>query len=689
MARKFDTTLVNDLTMAAFLVGVIALMILPLPTLLIDALLAINLSISVLLLMTTLFVPDAVSLSTFPSLLLFTTLFRLSLNIASTKAILLHADAGHLIESFGQLVVGGNLVVGIVVFLVITIVQFIVIAKGSERVAEVGARFTLDALPGKQMSIDADLRAGLLTPEEAKAKRARLSMESMLHGGMDGAMKFVKGDAIAGLIITLVNILAGIVVGIMYHAMTAGEAANRFAVLSIGDAMVSQIPALFICMAAGILTTRVADEHRKKPTSLGEDMTEQLTRNTRSLYLAGALTLGFAAIPGFPALPFVILAAVLIGGGHWLSGQRRRGSQTPTQAHSKPMAALLREGGKGEGAAIQNRPPEFAKPLSIRLSRELARLIDAERLDRAVDREREGLQARLGLPFPGAAMWVWDGLQELRFDILINDVPVAQPQLPGDLLLLLDTQSPLAAQALPGGPLLGMAESLWVPQTALPPGQRAGACLDIEQVIAREMVEMLHRHAHLFMGVQEVQWVIERAMPEYPGLVSEVQKVMPLQRMAEVLRRLLEEQVPIRNIRSIFESLITWAPKEKDLLLLTEYVRSDLGRYLAHEAGGGQRHLSAILLAPEIEQAIRGCIKPTPAGNYLAMSPDDARDITERIAAVAGSAPPSGGGVALVTSMDIRRYVKKMIEGQLDWLRVYSFQELGSLIELRPIGRVA
>lgn len=688
MAKKLDTTLVNDLTMAAFLVGVIALMILPLPTLLIDALLAINLSISVLLLMTTLFIPDAVSLSTFPSLLLFTTLFRLSLNIASTKAILLHADAGHLIESFGQLVVGGNLVVGIVVFLVITIVQFIVIAKGSERVAEVGARFTLDALPGKQMSIDADLRAGLLTADEAKAKRARLSMESMLHGGMDGAMKFVKGDAIAGLIITLVNILAGIVVGIMYHAMTAGEAANRFAVLSIGDAMVSQIPALFICMAAGILTTRVADEHRKKPTSLGEDMTEQLTRNTRSMYLAGALTLGFAAIPGFPAVPFVLLAAALVGGGHWLSRQRRRSSQAPAKTHSKPMAALLREGGKGEGAAIQHRPPEFAKPLSIRLSAELVRLLDAERLDRAVDKEREGLQARLGLPFPGAAMWVADELQELRFDILINDVPVARRQLPGDMLLLLDAQSPLAAQALPGGPLLGMAESRWIAPSALAPGQRAGTCLEIEQVVAREMVEMLNRHAHLFMGVQEVQWVIERATPEYPGLVAEVQKVMPLQRMAEVLRRLLEEQVPIRNIRSIFESLITWAPKEKDLLLLTEYVRSDLGRYLAHEAGGGQRHISAILLAPEIEQAIRGCIKPTPAGNYLAMSPDDARDITERIAAVAGPAA-SGGAIALVTSMDIRRYVKKMIEGQLDWLRVYSFQELGSLIELRPIGRVA
>nr|BAB20912.1 putative HrpO [Paracidovorax avenae] len=674
MAKRFDSTLVDDLTMAGFLVGVIALMILPLPTLLIDSLLAINLSISVLLLMTTLFIPDAVSLSTFPSLLLFTTLFRLSLNIASTKAILLHADAGHLIESFGQLVVGGNLVVGIVVFLVITIVQFIVIAKGSERVAEVGARFTLDALPGKQMSIDADLRAGLLTADEAKAKRARLSMESMLHGGMDGAMKFVKGDAIAGLIITLVDILAGIVVGIMYHSMTAGEAPNRFAVLSIGDAMVSQIPALFICMAAGILTTRVADEHRKKPTSLGEDMTEQLTRNTRSMYLAGALTLGFAAIPGFPAVPFCLLAAGLVGGGQWLSrsaSRPPRAAQDPFQAHRLPAAR--RRQGRGHGhPAPRARIRQAAVDPPVRSARPPAQCRAArpgpeQGTRRAADAAGAALPRRrdvgLGRP-PGPALR-HPHQRRAR----------GKPQLPGDMLLLLDPQSPLATQAQRHGPLLGMEESLWVPQAAIPPAQRAGACLEIEQVIAREVVEMLQRHAHLFMGVQEVQWIIERATPEYPGLVAEVQKVMPLQRMAEVLRRLLEEQVPIRNIRSIFESLITWAPKEKDLLLLTEYVRSDLGRYLAHEAGGGQRHISAILLAPEIEQAIRGCIKPTPAGNYLAMSPDDARDITDRIAPSRARRPPR---VALVTSMDIRRYVKKMIEGRIDWLRVYSFQELAA-----------
>jgi type III secretion protein V len=371
-----------------------------------------------------------------------------------------------------------------------------------------------------------------------------------------------------------------------------------------------------------------------------------------------------------------------VAGGHHLSKKRARAGGN---ALSKPISALMREGGKGDAPSIQQKAPEFAKPLSIRLSSQLGGVIHADRLNDALTREREALQARLGLPFPGAAMWVSAELEALRYEVLINDVPAAQRELPGRMLLLTDAGSPLAAAAQRHGPAPAEPESLWLAPEAVPVAQR-GACLELEQVIAREVVGALQRQAHLFMGVQEVQWVIERSTPEYPGLVAEVQKIMPLQRMAEVLRRLLEEQVPIRNIRSIFESLIQWGPKEKDLLLLTEYVRSDLGRYLAHEAAGGERQLSAILLDPAIEQAIRGCIKPTPAGNYLAMSPEDARDLTERIARVAGGRQ---AGVALVTSMDIRRYVKKMIEGRLDWLRVYSFQELGNLVELRPIGRVS
>lgn len=683
-ALSDKSTLGNDLAMSLLVVAIVGLMILPLPTVAIDSLLAVNLAISVLLLMTSLFIPNAVALSSFPSLLLFTTLFRLSLNIASTKSILLHADAGHLIESFGELVVGGNLVVGIVVFIIITVVQFIVISKGSERVAEVGARFTLDAMPGKQMSIDADLRAGLLTGDEARRKRALLGMESQMHGGMDGAMKFVKGDAIAGLIITLINILAGIVVGIMYHGMTAGEAANRFAVLSIGDAMVSQIPSLFICVAAGVLITRVADEHQKKPRSLGQEIVAQMTANVRAMYLAAGLVVAFAAVPGFPAVQFVMLGAGLAAAGRYLSRQRKSGE---AQSLSAPIAALQREGAKGDAPSIMQEAPHFSRPLAVRMSPALAALLMPHQLDQAMERERVQLQSMLGVPFPGVCMWVDAALEALRFEVLINDVPVRHVELPGRLLLVPTPLSgePWAARAQAHGAVLEQPDSRWMSAPDIPEAER-GKCLDIEQVMARQVMLLLRRNAHQFMGVQEIQWIVDKATADYPGLVAEVQKILPVQRIAEVMRRLLEEQVPIRNVRSIFESLITWGPKEKDMLLLTEYVRGDLGRYLAFEASAGKPYVSAILLDAAVEQAIRQCIKPTPTGNYLAMAPESAAAITEKVMQIAGGTPEAG--VAVVTSMDIRRYVKKIIETRLESLRVYSYQELGHQVELRPLGRV-
>ena len=684
--RPGNGRMINDITMAALIVAIISLIIIPLPTLLIDTLLAINISISVLLLMTTLFVPNALALSSFPTLLLFTTLFRLSLNIASTKAILLHADAGHVIEAFGELVAGGNLVVGIVVFLVITVVQFIVISKGSERVAEVGARFTLDAMPGKQMSIDADLRAGLITGDEAKKKRAHLAMESMLHGGMDGAMKFVKGDSIAGLVITMINILAGIVIGVMYHGMTAGEAATRFSVLSIGDAMVSSIPSLFICVAAGVLCTRVADESEKKPKSVGTEIIDQLGSQARGMQLAAALVLLFAMVPGFPAIPFIAMAIGLGVGANYLDKRRKK---EDALVISKPIASLKREGARGEAPSIRLSPPPFAKPLAIRMSHALAQLLEADRLDAAMEHERQRLQAHLGVPFPGVSMWVERELAGERFDVLLNDVPVREVSVPSKRMLWLSKPgSALAEKAEKFGPLLDQHESLWLPESTSVPEDERSSVLDLDQVLARQVMELLRQHAHLFMGVQEVQWVIDKAILDYPGLVAEVQKILPLQRIAEVLRRLLEEQVPIRNVRTIFESLIAWGPKEKDILLLTEYVRGDLGRYLAFEASRGQSFVSAILFDANIEQAIRSCIKPTPAGNFLAMPPEQTTLIADKITQIVEQ-QSEPRGLALVTSMDIRRYVRKMIEPRIEWLRVYSFQELGSLVELRPVGRVS
>ncbi|MCG1054984.1 type III secretion system export apparatus subunit SctV [Mycetohabitans sp. B5] len=692
MSKALKLPAAGEIGVALVVVAIISLMILPLPTLLIDVLLACNIAISVTLLMITMYVPDIVALSVFPSLLLFTTLYRLSLNIASTKSILLHADAGHIIEAFGQLVVGGNLVVGLVVFVIITTVQFIVIAKGSERVAEVGARFTLDALPGKQMSIDADLRANLLTADEARRKRATLAIESQLHGGMDGAMKFVKGDAIAGLIITGINIIAGIAVGVAYHGMSAGEAANRFSVLSVGDAMVSQIPSLLLSVAAGVMITRVADERDAHPQSLGSEMGRQLSSSTRALFFAAILLLGFAAVPGFPAPLFLLLSAMLAFCGYKLNHKRPLSGEH----HSEPVTSMQRAGSKGEASGILPRAPQFTPAVGVRIAPDLMPRLSAAALDQSFASERNQLQEELGLPFPGITMWVGENIRASHFEILIHDVPSVTIELPPGKVMLppgngdLDANqadavlAALRARAEPKAGLDGgTGPTWWVDDKAVPPKVQVWRA---EHVIAHGAIALLRRHASLFLGIQEVQWILEQQGNEYPGLVAEVQKAVPPQRIAEVLRRLLEEQVPIRNMRTILESMLAWGTKEKDMLMLTEYVRGDLARFLAHRAAAGAGVLQAVLLDLPVEQHIRQAIKQTPTGNYLALAPDEVTFLVDKIQSLAGT--DERDGVALVTSMDIRRYVRRMVENRISWLPVYSYQELGEHVELKPLGRV-
>lgn len=682
MLKNIKLPASGEIGIAVLVIAIIALMILPLPPALIDGLIAINLAISIMLLMVTMYIPNIVALSSFPSLLLFTTLFRLSLNISSTKAILLHAHAGHIIQSFGELVVGGNLVVGLVVFIIITTVQFIVIAKGSERVAEVGARFTLDAMPGKQMSIDADLRANAIDAEEARKRRAALAMESKLHGGMDGAMKFVKGDAIAGLIITVINILAGIAVGVMYHNMTMGDAANLFSVLSIGDAMVSQIPSLLISVAAGVLITRVADELGQPADSLGEEIGYQLSKNSRALYLTSFLLLGFALVPGFPWVLFVILAAGLAYIGYRLNKQSPQRNNKNTQ---KAVPALQRAGSKNTSASILPNAPPFTCAVGVRLAPDIAERLKAEKLNEAFEIERTQLQEKLGLPFPGITMWQTTALAKEQYEILLHDVPHAQSLLPDHKVMVPEAEHDEAKrQSCEAIENAGGAEiSYWLAK------KDASSNLMVwhaEQVIAHHVSALLKKHASLFVGIQETQWILDQLNAEYPGVVTEVQKVLPLQRIAEVLRRLLEEQVPIRNIHSIMESLIQWGPKEKDLLLLTEYVRGDMSRFIAYQAAKGAKQLPAILFDLEVEQYFRQSIRQTPTGNYLALPPEQISALIARISNIADSAERDS--VAIVTSMDIRRYVRRMIEAKLNWLPVYSYQELGEHVELQPLGRI-
>jgi type III secretion protein V len=680
MFKSIKMPMGGEAAIAALVVAIISLMILPLPTIIIDGLLAINIALSVTLLMVTMYVPTILQLSAFPSMLLFTTLFRLSLNIASTKSILLHADAGHIIESFGELVVGGNLVVGLVVFLIITTVQFIVIAKGSERVAEVGARFTLDAMPGKQMSIDADLRANLLTGDEARKKRALLALESQLHGGMDGAMKFVKGDAIAGLVITMVNIVAGIAVGVAYHGMTAGEAANRFSILSIGDAMVSQIASLLISVAAGVMITRVSDEHEKGGKSLGEEIGDQLSGNSRALFVAALLLLGFAAVPGFPAPLFMLLSGLLGFAGYQL--QRRKNA---TEGESKGSAAALqRAGAKTESPAILAKAPQFACPLGVRVSKELAGYLSPDNLDRAFGPERRRIQEELGLPFPGITLWRHDELKGSSYEILLQDVPSAGSDLPIQRSAVLEADESVRAKCETLTGIGGIASSLWMDSANLPAS--GVVALNAEQVMSRHVANTLRQHAHVFVGIQETAYMLEQCALDYPGLVEEVKKALPTQKIADVLRRLLEEQISIRNVRNIFESLVTWGPKEKDMLMLTEYVRGDLGRLIAHRATGGAPQLPAIMLDLQVEQLIRQSIKQTPTGNFLALPPEQIQAFVSRLEAICGGERPD---IAVVTSMDIRRYFRRMIEARLGWLQVYSFQELGGYVQLKPVGKLA
>ena len=675
----------SDIVLVFGVVAIVALMILPLPMAVIDTLVAINILVGIGLLLIAIYIPTPVAFSSFPSVLMLTTLFRLALSIAITRSILLHADAGHIIDTFGNVVVSGNLVVGLVVFLIITVVQFIVVAKGAERVAEVAARFSLDAMPGKQLSIDSDLRSGILDKDEAKRKRRLLEIESQLHGSLDGAMKFVKGDAIAGLVITMINILAGIVIGVTFHGMTAADAANRFAILSIGDAMVSQIPSLLICVASGVMSTRVGDEHAAKPKSLGAEIASQLGNSPQALYLAAGLLCGFALVPGFPWHVFLLIAITLTMVGRQLA------KIGPDGHKDGGLKGLQRDGGKIDGAkphqavGIESAASAFSCPLAVTVSPSLGTSLRSEALNSAFERERTSLSEQLGLPFPGIRLWTKVDHPDGAYEILLHDVPSGSGTLQAGKLMLIPPSEALGG-AQPAGPAGGELQTYWIDASAAAEAANAQAqALSHESVIARHVVGVLHEQAHQFLGIQEVQWILERVGTDYPGLVAEAQKVVPLQRISEVLRRLLEEQLPIRNMRAICESLIVWGPKEKDVLMLTEYVRGDLGRYLSHRATGGSGSLSAVLLDAGLEKMIRESIKPTPAGNFLALAPDVMTALATNISDIAGEQRP---GLAVVTSMDIRRYVRRIVEAETKWLPVYSFQELGTHVRLEPLGRV-
>ncbi len=665
----------NDLLLAAMLVAIVALFVLPLPTPLLDLLIATNLAISLVLLIVAMYVPSALSLSTFPSLLLFTTLFRLALNIASTKLILLHANAGHIIDTFGKLIVGNNVVVGAVVFLIIAIVQFIVIAKGSERVAEVAARFALDAMPGKQMSIDADVRAGVLSSAQATERRRELEQECQLHGAMDGAMKFVKGDAIAGIIIALVNILAGIAIGTLMLDMSMGEALQRFAILTVGDGMVSQIPSLLVSIAAGIVITRVGGAAEGAQTQLAQQIGEQVLAHPRALIVAGVALASFLLVPGFPKWVFGLLAGVVLLTGIATGALRKRRRSSAWISHREADDA----GGEAVSAA-----DAMAAPLAVRLSPALRGSVDRYLLDQRLNAVKASLEADLGPVFPrlhiGHSPAV--GADAGAYQVLVQDVPVARGNLRPGWRLLADVEAaapPAGAEV--GEPFGPFARVVWLPE-----GAADAVGLDCEDVIAAHVDHTVRRHAPQLLGLQEVQRLLHAVQRDAPDLAAETARVVPLQRMAEVLRRLLQEGIPIRNLNAICEALVIWAPKEADTIALTELVRIAMGRYITSRYVGFDRRLEAILFEASLLDRVQNAVERGPRGNLLLLSPAVVQDVREQVRRIVGS---TAGRVVAITSSEVRRYVKTMLEPVVPQLVVLSYQEVDDDVALQPVGWIA
>ena len=631
----------TDIVLVAGIVAIIALMIVPLPTWAIDVLVAVNIAGGVLLLLLAIYVANPLEFSVFPSVLLISTLFRLSLSIATTRMILLHGEAGHIIQTFGDMVAGGNLIVGLVVFLIITVVQFIVIAKGSERVAEVAARFSLDAMPGKQMSIDSDLRSGLIDKDEARRRRRVLENESKLNGSLDGAMKFVKGDAIAGIIIIIINLLGGLAIGVMQIGMTMGDAAIKYSILTIGDGMVTQIPALLGAMSAGLLVTRTTDDEHDK--HLGDAIGRQLTAKPRVLLVAGGLCLLFAMVPGFPAVVFVLLGVALFTSGAMLTPALR----ARWERFAQPKVAAVRRRA-AEAPALMSTdaaPPRPTVPLLLELPAGRLSADASRELLHGLEGVLDHFQLYLGLRLPRIdvhAVQLDESEQEdedaTGWRLLAHEVPVAQGALPSE---------------------------------------------NTAQALADAVRESLRRHTALFLGTQEANHLLTRASVDLPDVVKETLRALPLARVAEILRRLVEEEVAIRNLRDILETLSDAAQREKDVYALTELVRIGLKRQLCYRhAPEGRLH--ALLLEPSLEEMLRGAVRVNGGAQQLALDPVQMSQLMQRFAEAVQQHRPA----AIVTAVDIRRHVRKLIEADCFDTPVLSYHELMPTLQLEVLARV-
>jgi type III secretion protein V len=683
----------SDIVLAVLVIAVVGMMIIPLPTWLLDILLTIQITIAVIIILVALYITDTLRIASFPTILLITTLYRLSLNISTTRLILAQANAGEVVRTFGSFVVRGNYIVGGILFVIVTLVNFIVIAKGAERVSEVGARFTLDAMPGKQMSIDADLRAGIINMEQAIQRRMQLHRESQFYGAMDGSMKFVKGDAIAGMIIILINIIGGFIIGVAQRGLSFTEAIQVYSLLTIGDGLVQQIPALIISVSAGIVVTRVASE--SEASNLGREIVTQMTAYPKALIIAAVLLGIMAIIPGLPKIPFIIMGLLVGSVAAILIKSKQKMVQ---EIMETPRSDVVKKAVRKHGDVL---PFIMPSPISLEVGSGIIPFVDDAQdggrfINELIPLLRHGLYYELGVNFPGIQVRGQTvDMEAEAYVININEVPVAQGRVMKGHILVGEPLEQLQLFNITGTetihPIDGSVVT-WISDQYKDVATQAGFRMwDVAEYLILHLSYVLRKYAHEFLGLQEVQTMLSELEKSHPALIKElVPKVITLLQLAEIFQRLVQEDVAIRDLKTIFSTLAQWGEIERDTLTLTEHVRAGLKRYITHKYAGAANTLAVYLLDADIEDMVKNAIRRTEKGNYLALEPEITQEIIEAVGKEIASHPfpPGARPPVILTTAEIRRYFRKIVELEFPQLSVLSYQELAENLRIQPIARV-
>ncbi len=671
----------SDIAVAGAVIAVVAMMIVPLPEMLLDVLLTFNVAASLVILLVSIFTLQPLQFSGLPPLLLITTLFRLSLNVSTTRMLLLTGEAGEVIRRFGEYVIGGNTAVGLIIFLILIVVQFVVITKGSERVSEVAARFTLDAMPGKQMAIDADLNAGLITEAEARKRRLEVGREADFYGAMDGASKFVKGDAIAGLIIVAINLIGGLVVGMMQQNMGFAQAWGHFSLRTVGDGLISQIPALLISTSTGIVVTRAAGE-----TGLGDQLGGQLLGDPSLLVLAGGVLVVLGLVPGLPTLPFLMIGGLVAGVGYVTMTRRKQAEARAAAIAAQEPETLPVTNELEPERTVQLSPVD---PLEVELGYALVPMAEpgkgGDLLDRVVAVRRQ-VALNLGLLIPYIRVRDNLALTPYQYVLKLRGIEVGSYELQPGRLLAMDPGG--LDEQIAGQPTVEPAFGL--PGVWISPSDRQRAELmgytvvDPVSVIVAHVTEVIKEHAHELLGRQEVRGLIDTVKESHPALVEELTpRLLSLGEIQKVLQNLLRENVPIRDLVLIFEAMADWAGVTKDPEQLTERVRAALGRTIVHHLGLGSP-IYTLTLSPDLEQQLLAATDRRGGGPVL--DPNLAQGLVEAIGRE-GEAMAAGGQVpVLVCSPALRPVIRRIALHAFPRLIVLSYAELDPKIEIEAVG---